>query len=102
MKFWRTLRSAIKALRRNVMRSILTTLGIIIGIAAVIAMMEIGQGSSSSIARTIASMGANSVLVFPGTAQSSGVSFGAGSTLTLTPQDCDAILTNCSAVAAAA
>jgi ABC-type antimicrobial peptide transport system permease subunit len=102
MKFLRTLRSAMKALRRNVMRSVLTTLGIIIGIAAVIAMMEIGQGSSSSIARTIASMGANSVLIFPGTAQSSGVSFGAGSTLTLTPQDCDAILTNCSAVGAAA
>jgi ABC-type antimicrobial peptide transport system permease subunit len=102
MKLYRTLRAAIHALRRNVMRSILTTLGIIIGIAAVIAMMEIGKGSSSAIQRTIASMGANNLLVMPGTAASGGVSFGAGSILTLTPQDADAILQDCPAVRAVA
>jgi ABC-type antimicrobial peptide transport system permease subunit len=91
----RTLRMAMKALRRNVMRSALTTLGIIIGVAAVIAMMEIGQGSSSAIQKTIASMGANSLLVQPGTASSGGVSFGSGSVITLTPQDAQAIKQDC-------
>jgi len=98
MKSYRVLRTALHALRRNVMRSILTTLGIIIGIAAVITMMEIGKGSSSAIQRTIASMGANNLLVMPGTAASGGVSFGAGSIMTLTPQDADAILADCPAV----
>jgi len=94
-----TLRTAVRALRRNVARSSLTILGIVIGIAAVIAMMEIGKGSSSAIARTIASTGANNLLVLPGTASSGGVTFGAGSVLTLTSADCDAILRECPAVA---
>ena len=68
MKLRRTLRMATHALRRNVLRSALTTLGIIIGVAAVIAMMEIGQGSSTAIRKTIASMGANNLSVQPGTA----------------------------------
>jgi ABC-type antimicrobial peptide transport system permease subunit len=80
------------------MRAALTTLGIIIGIAAVIAMMEIGEGSSAAIQRSIASMGANNLLVMPGTAASGGISFGAGTILTLTPEDADAILTECPAV----
>jgi ABC-type antimicrobial peptide transport system permease subunit len=80
------------------MRAGLTTLGIIIGVAAVIAMMEIGQGSSDAIQKTIASMGANSLLIMPGTAASGGVSFGAGSVMTLTPDDCEAILRECPAV----
>jgi len=84
------------------MRAMLTTLGIIIGVAAVIAMMEIGEGSSKAIQRTISSMGANNLLVMPGTAASGGVSFGAGSVMTLTPQDCEAIIRECPAVRAAA
>ncbi|MCX7006932.1 MAG: ABC transporter permease [Kiritimatiellaeota bacterium] len=101
-KVYRTFRMALHALRRNVMRAILTTLGIIIGVAAVIAMMEIGNGSSSAIQSTIASMGANNLLIMPGTAASGGISFGAGSTMTLSPQDCEAILRECSAVRNAA
>ncbi|MFL5328835.1 MAG: ABC transporter permease [Gemmataceae bacterium] len=80
------------------MRSVLTTLGIIIGVAAVIAMMEIGQGSSAAIRKTIASMGANNLLVQPGTASSGGVTFGSGSVITLTPQDAEAIQRECPAV----
>jgi ABC-type antimicrobial peptide transport system permease subunit len=91
----RTLRMAVHALRRNVMRSVLTTLGIIIGVAAVIAMMEIGKGSSTAVKATIASMGANNLLVQPGTASSGGVSFGSGSVITLTPQDAEAIAREC-------
>ena len=64
-KAWRILRMAAHALRRNVMRSMLTCLGIIIGIAAVIAMMEIGRGSSYSIEQTIASLGANVIQMDP-------------------------------------
>lgn len=93
--FYRTLRTAIHAMRRNVMRSILTTLGIIIGIAAVIAIMEIGQGSSSAIQARIASMGANTLLVLPGQAASGGISWGVGSSMTLTPQDADALAKEC-------
>lgn len=98
----RTFRTAFRALRRNVLRSALTTLGIIIGVAAVIAMEEIGQGSSGAIQKTIQSMGANNLLVQPGTAASGGVSLGSGSVITLTPQDADAIVRDCPAVAAAA
>ena len=102
MKVYRTIRTALRAIRRNPMRAMLTTLGIIIGVAAVIAMMEIGEGSSKAIQRSISSMGANNLLIMPGTAASGGVSFGAGSVMTLTPQDCDAILHECPAVSSAA
>jgi ABC-type antimicrobial peptide transport system permease subunit len=98
MKVYRTTQTAMRALRRNPMRATLTTLGIIIGVAAVIAMMEIGSGSSAAIQKTIASMGANNLMIHPGTAASGGVSFGAGSVMTLTPQDRDAVMKECPAV----
>ena len=86
-----TLKGAITALRRNAMRSALTTLGIVIGVAAVITMMEIGEGSKRAVQESIASMGANNLLVLPGAASSGGVTFGAGSVPTLTPQDAEEI-----------
>ncbi|MEM5787958.1 MAG: ABC transporter permease, partial [Syntrophobacteraceae bacterium] len=98
----RTLMTALSGLRRNVMRAALTTLGIIIGVSAVIAMMEIGRGSSTAIRETIASMGANTLAVLPGTAASGGVSRGAGSRLTLRPEDGEAILKGAPAVRAVA
>lgn len=98
----RILRTALNGLRRNVLRAALTALGIIIGVASVIAMMEIGRGSSSAIQTTIAGMGANNLLIMPGTAASSGVTFGAGSSMTLTPQDAEAILNECPSVRSAA
>jgi ABC-type antimicrobial peptide transport system permease subunit len=97
-KFRRILRTALNALRRNIMRSALTTLGIIIGVSAVIAMTEIGQGSSVAVQKTIASMGANNLLIMPGTAASGGVTFGSGSVITLTPQDAEAIVRECRSV----
>jgi len=97
-----TIRTALKALRRNPMRAMLTTLGIVIGVAAVIAMMEIGSGSSAAIQSAISSMGANVLMVMPGTAASGGVTFGMGSVTTLTPEDCEAILRECPAVRSAA
>jgi macrolide transport system ATP-binding/permease protein len=94
----RILRLALHALRRNIMRSLLTCLGIIIGIAAVIAMMEIGRGSSSSIEQTIASLGANVIQMDPNDTMVGGVSSGGGGRVTLTPADADAIRAECSAV----
>ena len=102
MKIHRTVRTALVALRRSPMRAMLTTLGIVIGVGAVIAMMEIGNGSSSAIKKSIASMGANTILVLPGTAASGGVSFGSGSVTTLTPQDYEAIVRECPSVSSAA
>lgn len=93
-----TLHMAMHALRRNVMRSILTILGIVIGVAAVIAMMEIGRGSSSSVEQTIASLGANVIQIDPDESVVSGVSSGSGGKVTLTPDDADAIRRECSAV----
>jgi ABC-type antimicrobial peptide transport system permease subunit len=97
-KLMRIVRTALRALRRNAMRSALTTLGIVIGVGAVIAMTEIGQGSSMAVQKTIASMGANNILVLPGTASTGGVSFGSGSVMTLTPQDSEAVARECPAV----
>jgi ABC-type antimicrobial peptide transport system permease subunit len=101
-KLYSIVRTALRALRRNVMRSALTTLGIVIGVSAVIAMTEIGQGSATAVQKTIASMGANNLMIMPGTAASGGVTFGGGSIVTLTPQDADAIARDCPAVRAVA
>uniref|UniRef100_A0A7V4G6S2 FtsX-like permease family protein n=1 Tax=Desulfobacca acetoxidans TaxID=60893 RepID=A0A7V4G6S2_9BACT len=95
-------RIALQGLRRNLLRAALTALGIIIGVAAVIAMMEIGRGSASAIQRTIASMGANNLLVMPGTAATGGITLGTGSIMTLTPQDAEAIRQEIPAVLASA
>jgi ABC-type antimicrobial peptide transport system permease subunit len=84
------------------MRSALTCVGIVIGTAAVIATMEIGNGVSTLNARAIASLGANNLLILPGNAASGGVSSGQGSSMTLTPEDVDAVLRECPAVRAAA
>jgi ABC-type antimicrobial peptide transport system permease subunit len=102
MRVMRTVGTAMRALRRNVARAILTAVGIIIGVAAVIAMMEIGNGSSTQIQKTIASMGANNLLVQPGAASSGGVSYGGSSVMTLTPEDCEAMNKECPAVRSAA
>ena len=96
--FFRTFRTALRGVQRNLMRSALTCLGIVIGIAAVIALMEFGQGTSHAVRQTIATLGANYLQVEPGSSSSSGVHSGAGTCLTLTPQDCEAILRECSAV----
>lgn len=80
------------------MRSALTALGIIIGIAAVIAMVEIGHGSSAAVRRTIEGLGANVIQVDPSDAVKAGVSSGSGGRVTLTPADCEALLRECPSV----
>jgi ABC-type antimicrobial peptide transport system permease subunit len=98
MKGYRTIRTALRALTRNPLRAMLTTLGIVIGVGSVIAMMEVGEGASTAMAKSFASMGANVLMVMPGTAASRGVSFGGGSMTTLTPDDCAAVAKRCPAV----
>lgn len=95
MKTTATVFIAFRALLRNPTRALLTMLGIVIGIAAVITLMEIGQGSAAAIRQTIENMGASSVMIIPGAAQTGGVSMGSGSRMTLTPGDCEAILRRC-------
>jgi ABC-type antimicrobial peptide transport system permease subunit len=94
----RTFQTARRSLRRNVLRSALTCLGIIIGIASVTALMEIGHGASVVMQEAITKFGANLLWVFPTDASGSGVSLGAGTRVTLTPEDCEAINEQCPAV----
>ncbi|HPP51760.1 MAG TPA: ABC transporter permease [Thermoguttaceae bacterium] len=93
-----TWRTAMTALWRHKMRSALSALGVIIAVAAVIAMTEIGQGAKATLQKGIASMGANMIMVFSGATSRAGVNLGAGTALTLTPQDAEQILRQCPAV----
>jgi macrolide transport system ATP-binding/permease protein len=97
-----TWRTALAALGRNKMRAGLSALGVIIAVVAVIAMTEIGQGSKATLQKSIASMGANTIMVFAGSINNSGVNRGAGSAVTLTPQDAAEIARQCPAVKAVA
>ena len=86
-----TLRVAIRALLRNKLRSFLTTLGIIIGVSAVIAMVAIGEGAKARVEESFASMGSNLLVVLPGTTTAGGQRGGFGSMPTLTWDDLRAI-----------
>ena len=97
--FLQSLLIALRALRVNKMRSLLTMLGIIIGIAAVIAMVAIGAGASKMISDQIASIGSNLLLVIPGSTTSGGLRSGSGGMPTLTFDDARAIKTECPSVA---
>src|SRR5262245_28690515 len=97
-----TLRTALQALRRNFMRSALACTGIVFGVAAVIVLLEVGQGSAEAVRQTIASLGANFIQVEAGASSSSGVHSGAGTCLTLSVQDCEAILRECPTIRFAA
>jgi putative ABC transport system permease protein len=93
---------AMRALRVNKMRSILTMLGIVIGVAAVIAMIAIGGGAQQRLQEQIASLGSNLLIVVPGSIIQSGARLGAGNAQTLTEQDARAIVAEIPDVAFAA
>ncbi|MBI4621923.1 MAG: ABC transporter permease [Verrucomicrobia bacterium] len=92
MRFTSVIRVALRALRRNTMRSMLTALGIIIGVGAVITMVSIGNGAKAQVEAQVASLGQNIISVFPGSFSSGGMRGGYGSAPTLTPEDADAIM----------
>jgi putative ABC transport system permease protein len=90
-----SLRIAVRALGRNKVRSTLTMLGVIIGVAAVIATVAVGSGASEMVQKQIASMGQNMIMVTPGATSSGGFSMGSGTVQTLTPADAVAIEREC-------
>ena len=91
MNLWESVRVSLTGLSANKLRSALTMLGVIIGVAAVIAMMAIAQGARQDTMQRIQAMGTNSLMVMAGQARQGPVMGGAGSTRTLTPGDAEAI-----------
>ena len=102
MNLVQILRIAMRALARNKLRSALTMLGIIIGVAAVIAMVSVGQGAQQQAQDQIAAMGSNVLFVGSGTVSRGGMSMGWGATKSLVYDDMTAILHECPAIVAAA
>jgi putative ABC transport system permease protein len=97
-----SIKIAFSALRINKMRSALTMLGIIIGVAAVIAMVAVGSGAQQRIKEQIASIGSNLIVVLSGSITSSGIRMGTGNAQSLTEDDARAIVRECDAAALAA
>src|SRR5213593_1691073 len=91
MRIAPTFNVALRALRRNKMRSVLTALGIIIGVGAVIAMVGIGNGAKAQVEAQIASLGQNVILIFSGSTTSSGIRTGWGGAGTLKIEDAEAM-----------
>jgi len=100
MRIDSTFRIAFRALRRNKLRSVLTALGIIIGVGAVIAMVSIGNGAKAQVEEQIASLGENVILIFSGSVTASGIRTGWGTAGTLKIEDAAAIRREVSGVIA--
>jgi putative ABC transport system permease protein len=96
--FIETFRMAYDSLLRHKTRALLTMLGIVIGVGAVVAMVSVGQGATASVESQIASLGVNVLMLFPGAAFQGGVSQGAGSRASLTEEDMEAIKEDAPAV----
>jgi putative ABC transport system permease protein len=97
--FISTFKIAVRSLKINKMRSILTSLGIIIGVSAVIIMLAVGAGASKRISDQMSSIGSNLLMVRAGSSNTGGVRMGSGTQPTLTLKDALAIEENCKAVA---
>jgi putative ABC transport system permease protein len=101
IKLFHSMSIAFGALRVNKLRSALTMLGIVIGVAAVIAMVAVGSGAEERIKQQIASIGSNVIVVLSGSLTSSGIRMGTGNAQTLTEDDARAIVRECDSVALA-
>lgn len=93
-----TLKISLRALRVNKMRSALTMLGIIIGVAAVITMLAVATGATEKISDQISSIGSNLIMIVPGSTTTAGIRLGSGAASTLTLDDASAIEKECPAV----
>lgn len=100
MNYTNTIKISVNALKRNKFRSFLTMLGIIIGVASVIVMLAIGQGSKKSIRDQMSSMGTNLIMVMPASQQRGGVMLGNSSAQNMTLNDITAIEKECPAISA--
>jgi len=98
MRIINLIKIAYRSLSRNKLRSFLTMLGIIIGVASVIAMLAIGQGSKQNIQSSIESLGSNTIMLIPGAFTQGGVHLEAGSANSLRRQDAEAIAARCDLV----
>jgi len=98
MSFVNLLKIAVNALLLNKLRAFLTMLGIVIGVASVIAMLAIGQGSKKSIQDQVSSMGSNMIMVMPAMQMRGGIGMGSSSSKILTVEDVEAIASQCSYV----
>ncbi len=99
MKLKNLLKAALHSLAKNKMRTFLTMLGIIIGVASVIAMLAIGEGSKQSIQAQISTLGTNVLMIFPQASSTGGVRMEAGSSQKMTLEDVTAIVDRCPSVA---
>ena len=99
MKMKNLLKAALRSLAKNKMRTFLTMLGIIIGVASVIAMLAIGQGSKQSIQAQISTLGTNVLMIFPQASSTGGVRMEAGSSQKMTIEDVAAVSERCPSVA---
>jgi putative ABC transport system permease protein len=101
MRLLGTLTIAFRSINRNKMRSFLTMLGIVIGVAAVIAMLAVGQGAQNSINAQIQGLGTNVIMIMPGAHTQGGAHMEAGTASRLTTEDVLAIMQNCPSVSMA-
>jgi putative ABC transport system permease protein len=99
LRFAQSFPSALEALRANKGRAVLTTLGIVIGVAAVIAIVALGQGSQAAVTDRLAGLGTNVLTISPGSTRSSGIRGGAGTDTSLKIEDADAIQSSIEGVA---
>jgi putative ABC transport system permease protein len=102
MKIMVAIRIALRALRVNRMRSALTMLGVVIGVAAVIAMVAVGSGATARIQQQIEAIGSNLIMVIPGSITSNGIRLGSGAVVTLSEDDARAIAAECPSVSVVA
>lgn len=100
MNYTNTIKISVNALKRNKFRAFLTMLGIIIGVASVIVMLAIGQGSKKSIRDQMSSMGTNMIMVMPVSQQRGGIMLGNSSAKNMTIEDVNAIEKECTYVSA--
>ena len=100
MNYTNTIKISVNALKRNKFRAFLTMLGIIIGVASVIVMLAIGEGSKKSIANQMSSMGTNLIMVMPASQQRGGVAMGNSNAQSMTLNDIAAIEKDCPALSA--
>lgn len=98
MDFFASVRVALRALRKNKLRSLLTVLGVVIGVCAVITLVNMGSGAQISIEEAISGLGTNLLIIFPGSVTKGGIRTGYGTVTTLTDDDAQAILKECPAV----
>ena len=98
MDFFASIRVALRALRKNKLRSLLTVLGVVIGVCAVITLVNMGSGAQISIEKAISGLGTNLLIIFPGSVTKGGIRTGYGTVTSLTADDAEAIIEECTAV----